>query len=76
MTSGKLRIEELEQAIEAIKKTRPCPLVAFHIKGIGTCHEQLKMFLEYNGFGFDYFYYPGKGYYDRHGNLYKDLPKE
>ena len=76
MTSGILTVKELEQAIEAFEKKRPNPLVAFHIKGIGTCHEQLKIFLDNKGFGADYFYYPGKGFYDRHGNLHKDLPKE
>lgn len=41
-------------------------------RGGGKLKRLLEDFMKY-GYGFKYFYWPGKGFYDRNGNLYKTI---
>lgn len=69
-------INEILYAMEKLDSA-PCsirrPLILFPVARYGSIRYQYKMFKEHGGFGYEYFYWPNKGYYDCKGRRYKDL---
>ena len=77
--TGKLTINDIIKAMDDLEKSasisRKRPLVWFPVVGAGNIRYQYKLFKERPG-GYDYFYWPNKGFFDRQGNRYDTIPKK